>query len=954
MRLLAGLTLLTLTACTAGAPDQGRTLYVEPAPDGEWDDPSAERRDVFTTIQAAIDASSGGEDILVPSGTYLEDLLIDATKADDLRILGAGPGETFLVGYVTITDRTAALDGMTLLDPVWFATDVAQSDHGILISGATVDLGEVEAHYFEHAVHAEADSAVTVTRSHLSRNWYGLVADDSKVTVANSLVTSNGAGGVAFSNDSYGSIRHNTFLGNAYQANLSYLTGAISVGPAANGTSVKNNVAVSNFYGIDCNGCNATFGRNLVWANTTDYINDASQQSDDLPVDPQFVSITEGDYHLAAGSPCIDAGAASGVEEDFEGETRPQGAGPDIGMDEFTSSALSLLITEVMANPITESTGEFVEIYNAGAAAVDLADLIIDDGDDADELIGYDDGTHAVITSVASGAYALIIDPGFNGDFPLNQNLARLTTSDSTIGNGLTTSDRLALLEEDGTTRIATFSFAKDPGNGRSLEMVDVDSGDTSGNWRPSACPNESSPGEDHCFPESGDPADLVITEVMANPKVESSGEYVEIYNPTDREIDAGGLKLTDGDAEDTLEGYQGGSTLVPAMSHALILDSGYAYDYFLPTGIVLLTAGDTLGNRLSTNDPVTLYKADGTTVIDTWANPFDPGDGKSAEKIDYTAADSTGNWQSGAIACSRGKSPGRLNGAALGACGTLHINEVMSNALDEDTGEFVEIYNPGPDTVDLAGLKLFDGSSLDTLGAFQAGSTTLGPDSFALVVDAEYAGEYALPGGTLLVTTTDTTLGNSLAVGDPITLLEADGTHQIDAYLFPINAGNGTSVERVNLLSAIDFPENWVPSPCASGSSPGSENCVSSGSSGIELSDLEIVITEIMANPLDETTGEFVEIYNYGSSAIDLFNFVIYDGDALDTIFGYTSLYDTILDPGDYAVILDADYALEYTIPGTALLLTTDDGAIASGLATSDPIFLLEPDASTLLDSYT
>ncbi|MBW1881527.1 MAG: hypothetical protein JRJ84_24480, partial [Deltaproteobacteria bacterium] len=80
MRLLAGLTLLTLTACTAGAPDQGRTLYVEPAPDGEWDDPSAERRDVFTTIQAAIDASSGGEDILVPSGTYLEDLLIDATK----------------------------------------------------------------------------------------------------------------------------------------------------------------------------------------------------------------------------------------------------------------------------------------------------------------------------------------------------------------------------------------------------------------------------------------------------------------------------------------------------------------------------------------------------------------------------------------------------------------------------------------------------------------------------------------------------------------------------------------------------------------------------------------------------------------------------------------------------------------------------------------------------------
>jgi hypothetical protein len=64
--------------------------------------------------------------------------------------------------------------------------------------------------------------------------------------------------------------------------------------------------------------------------------------------------------------------------------------------------------------------------------------------------------------------------------------------------------------------------------------------------------------------------------------------------------------------------------------------------------------------------------------------------------------------------------------------------------------------------------------------------------------------------------------------------------------------------------------------------------------------------------------------------------------------------LYDTILGPGDYAVILDADYAYQYTIPGGTLLLTTDDRAIGSGLAISDPVYLFEPDASTLIDSYT
>ena len=35
------------------------------------------------------------------------------------------------------------------------------------------------------------------------------------------------------------------------------------------------------------------------------------------------------------------------------------------------------------------------------------------------------------------------------------------------------------------------------------------------------------------CFPESGDPAGLVLTEVMANAVDESAGEYVELYNPT-------------------------------------------------------------------------------------------------------------------------------------------------------------------------------------------------------------------------------------------------------------------------------------------------------------------------------------------------------------------------------------------------------------------------------------
>ena len=51
---------------------------------------------------------------------------------------------------------------------------------------------------------------------------------------------------------------------------------------------------------------------------------------------PQFVDEANGDFHLQAGSPCIDAGTANNApSEDYEGTSRPQGAGFEIGAYEF-------------------------------------------------------------------------------------------------------------------------------------------------------------------------------------------------------------------------------------------------------------------------------------------------------------------------------------------------------------------------------------------------------------------------------------------------------------------------------------------------------------------------------------------------------------------------------------------------------------------------------------------
>jgi hypothetical protein len=437
----------------------------------------------------------------------------------------------------------------------------------------------------------------------------------------------------------------------------------------------------------------------------------------------------------------------------------------------------------------------------------------------------------------------------------------------------------------------------------------------------------------------------------MANAIDEATGEYVEIYNPTAIEIDLAGLVISDGTSSDVLAGVDGGPTLLGPHEHAVVLDPDFRDDYVLPAGIVLVTTPDaTIGNGLSNAaDSVTLFASGGTTRIDSYTWSRDAGNGVSFEKIDYAGGGAPTNWA--AASCASHGSPGRLNGASGGICEAILVTEVMANALDEDTGEYVEVFNAGAGAVDLAGLRISDGDEMDTIAAYRGGGTVLSAGARGLIIDAEYAGEYSLDPSILLVTTDDTTIGNSLGVTDPVAIYEADGVHLLDAFLYPVNPGNGISMERLS-VTGIDAAEDWLACTCAGGGSPGVESCSSGAARPVSEWSGRIVITEVMANPVDETTGEFVELYNAGDETVDLRGFVIYDGDADDPLQGFADPRDTMLEPGAYAVILDSGYAGEYSLLPDVLLLTTDDAAIASGLATDDPILLYESNGVSLVDS--
>ena len=450
----------------------------------------------------------------------------------------------------------------------------------------------------------------------------------------------------------------------------------------------------------------------------------------------------------------------------------------------------------------------------------------------------------------------------------------------------------------------------------------------------------------------SGAGGDLVINEVLANPEDEHKGEFVELYNPTNDPVDAAGLIIDDGDSSDELIAYQGGSTVVAAGGYAVVLDSDYGElgtPYDIEAGTILLTISNAaIGSGLSVSDPLTLWR--NGSNISTYLHPFNPGNGISAERIDPEAEDSPGSW----MASPCGMSPGRANGSNCGAPPAIVISEVMASPAIATEEEFVEIYNRGAEPVELAGLVLSDGDSTDVLIAVAGKSSSLGAGEHGIIIDPDLIAHmegapYQLDGDVPVVLTVENTaLGNGLAMSDPVTIFDADGLTPLATFSHPVPTSQ-QSIERID-PEAPDVADNWIPSPCAVGHSAGRPNCAyTSGPAGPDL-----IITEIMANPVSEDTGEFIEIYNPTDQPIDAAELLFCDGDTTDSIHPFPGSDNTLIPAGGYALVLDPEYQDDYTIPGGTTLLAPDNTALGNSLATSDPITLLASDGLTVISSFS
>lgn len=316
---------------------------------GTFDDP-------FCTLQAGLlDEAAKGGVVIVFSGTYRENVVVQPTAAFNVRVVGVGqpvlapsaPGPAFQVSYMA-QPVNLTLDGLVVEQAS------GNAGHGIHCDGSTSNPSRTKVRILRSTVRDNAQIGIKSSGCDLTvdqaiigpdNKQGGIAIVDSDFTVMNAVVQGNGTegpsgssvGGVHVSGSfTTAKIINAVFVGNKAREGAFIAGGLHCVGtPTVFNVVLRDNLPSSlEITSAECKPDHSAY----VGAMTGGGSNNLDLMT--CPSASLFVNPSAADYHPRAGgaAPCnlVNAGtgafmAASAPAYDLEGTARPKQGAFDIG-----------------------------------------------------------------------------------------------------------------------------------------------------------------------------------------------------------------------------------------------------------------------------------------------------------------------------------------------------------------------------------------------------------------------------------------------------------------------------------------------------------------------------------------------------------------------------------------------------------------------------------------------
>ncbi len=595
-----------------------------------------------------------------------------------------------------------------------------------------------------------------------------------------------------------------------------------------------------------------------------------------------------------------------------------------------------VVINEFEPNPAGADGGyEWIELYNDGAAPVDLSDWSLEKATSS-----YSNAyTFAPGESIPAGGYVVVA-----GEFVTGATHYLATGETLSMGNAGSSGDAIQLL--DGTGAVVDVvvygpdnsdgfldelgglaTAAPTPPNGGSLARV-PNGTDTDDNAADFLVASVVSLGgsNDAALPDCdpvGDAPGLVINEAVPDPAGgDTDMEWVELYLPSGGPVDLSGWVVAAGTSSYNTQGVIPPGTTMSSGDYLVIGQSSMVPE------VDVVAAGFSMGNA-SNADAVQLRDCFGNPVdtivygtdnSDGWLDDTGataalappPGSGEALQRIPDGA--DTNNSQADFMVGL--PTPGGSNTAPPPDCGALGsgilINELLTNPAGADEGsEWIEVFHAGTAPVDVSGWTVQSATS-DSWGTrltFDEG-TTLNPGDLLLL------GGPNVPGSTLGLSGT---LGNGSG-GDGVRIADCNGIPAdvvvyggVNEDMVPDESGQpaqsiaptppeALSIQRVQ--DGFDTDQSGLDFAVADTPTPGQPN-IPLEPIVCEPDPGTLRINELLPDPDGTDDGlEWIEIYNSGTAPARLDGWSISAGTSDYDDLDITFPGGIIVQPGEFFVV--------------------------------------------------